>query len=108
MIKGTWDPSQERVMFGGEPVKVVVSGLHAPIHQVKSLCLVTLGTKGGSGLMNMWTSRGTIGEAKNKEIVIVDVAEEDEIDFIKRIGDISEELVVNWTGPVRSSAAREG
>jgi hypothetical protein len=78
------------------------------MHQLKSLCVVTIGTNGGSGLMTMMAARGSIGRAKDQEIIVVDIAEDDELDFVKKAGRTSDELVKNWQGPTRAPSSKTG
>eukprot|EP00972_Heterocapsa_arctica_P084007 12376141-Heterocapsa_arctica.AAC.1 len=46
LLQGKWAPFVKETRFSREPMKIVVSGLHAPMHQVKSLCMATLSTEG--------------------------------------------------------------
>eukprot|EP00972_Heterocapsa_arctica_P078018 11504738-Heterocapsa_arctica.AAC.1 len=63
-------------------MKIVVSGLHAPMHQVKSLRMVVLSTEGhgttvhgttgagGEASQSMMRSRGTIGKGKDRTLIV--------------------------------------
>ena len=108
LLQGKWTPFIEQTRFSSEPVKVVVSGLHAPMHQIKSICMITLGTRGGSGLKAMLAPRGSIGTAEDCEIIVIDIAEDDELEFVKRAGSLSDNLVQRWDGPTRASSTQNG
>eukprot|EP00972_Heterocapsa_arctica_P052724 7759980-Heterocapsa_arctica.AAC.1 len=73
-------------------MKIVVSGRHAPIHKVKSLCVVTLSSEGGEGRQSMMRSRGSIGMGENRTMIVVDMNEEEELEFIKIIGKLPQDM----------------
>ena len=80
LLNHKWSPFIEDVRFSSEPVKIVISGLYAPMNQVKSLCLVTLRSGQGAGRRGMMKTRGTIGTGEDTSILIVDIKEEDEVE----------------------------
>ena len=47
LLSGKWSAFTKKIRFSAEPVKIVVSGNFAPMHQTKSLCMVSLTTEGG-------------------------------------------------------------
>ena len=102
LLQPKWSPFRRRVSFSQEPVRVVVSGSYAPMHQLKSLCLITLSTEGGNDTMGMLTSRGAIGKMDNKEIMLVDINADDEVDFLKATKDMKH-IIHEWHGPSRSA-----
>ena len=79
LLQDRWAPWTTDIRFSREPMKIVVSGLHAPMHQVKSLCIVTLSTAGGERRRSMMQTTGTLGAGRDADLLIVDVREEDEI-----------------------------
>ena len=93
LLQDKWVPFIEEIRFSNEPMKVVVSGLYAPMHQVKSLCMVTLSTEGGEGRRTMMKTRGTIGVDTELSLIVVDVREEDEIEFLRKAGKIPKDIV---------------
>ena len=56
----------------------------------------------------MMAAKGSIGKVVDQEIIVVDVAEENEMDFIREAGQVPRELVSNWQGPVRAVSSRTG
>eukprot|EP00972_Heterocapsa_arctica_P089777 13241623-Heterocapsa_arctica.AAC.1 len=65
------------------------------MHQIKSLCMVVLSTEGhgntvhgtkaerGMGRQSMMRSRGNIGEGKVRSLIVVDMRDDEELEFIK-------------------------
>lgn len=109
LLSPKWAPFLKEVKFGREPARIVISGLHAPMHQNKSLCMVTLSTIKGEGKMSMMQSRGTIGVGEDYTMMVVDIREEDEVGFLQKAGRISKEVIADWQGPSRApSSSRDG
>ena len=109
LVSGKWAAFTRSTRFSAKPVKIVVSGSFAPMHQTKSLCMVSLTTEGGRNEMTMLHSRGSIGRLASREIVVVvDLAEEEEIEFVKMIGIMREEVIAEWHGPSRAPSSRAG
>jgi hypothetical protein len=109
LLSNKWAPFIEDVRFSSEPVKIVISGLYAPMHQVKSLCLVTLCSGKGAGRRGMMKTRGTIGAGEDSSILIVDIKEEDEVEFLVRAGRVPLNLISEWHGPTRAaSTSKDG
>ena len=108
LLQGKWTPFIEQTKFSSEPMKIVVSGLHAPMHQVKSICMFTLATRGGSSLKAILSQRGSIGAAEDCKIIVIDIAEDDESEFVKKAGSLSDNLVQKWDGPTRASSTQNG
>ena len=104
LLNDKWAPFIDDVRFSSEPVKIVISGLYAPMHQVKSLCLVTFRSEQGAGRRGMMKSRGTIGAGEDSSILIVDIKEEDEIEFLNKAGRIPATLTRAWHGPIRAAS----
>jgi hypothetical protein len=104
LLNNKWSPFIEDVRFSSEPVKIVISGLYAPMHQVKSLCLVTLRSGQGAGRRGMMKTRGTIGTGEDTSILIVDIKEEDEVEFLVRAGRVPLNLISDWHGPTRAAS----
>lgn len=97
-------PFAKDIRFSSEPMEIVVSGLHAPVHQIKSLCVVTLNAAGFDGKRSTVRTRGTIGVGRDRTLVIVGVREEDEIEFLSKAGQIPEDIVESWRGPARAAS----
>lgn len=108
LISGKWAAFTKKVRFSAEPAKIIVSGNFAPMHQMKSLCLVSLSTEGGSGERSMLQSRGSIGALSSREVVIVDMAENEEFEFIKHVGAVKEDIIESWHGPSRAPSSKPG
>jgi hypothetical protein len=104
LLNNKWAPFIEDVRFSSEPVKIVISGLYAPMHQVKSLCLVTLCSGKGAGRRGMMKTRGTIGAGEDSSILIVDIKEEDEVEFLVSAGRVPLNLISEWNGPTRAAS----
>ncbi len=56
LLQGKWTPFISDIRFSSEPMKILNSGMHAPMHQVNSLCMVTISSEGGSGSSDMMKS----------------------------------------------------
>ena len=108
LLQGKWAAFTRTIRLSPEPVKVVISGKFAPMHQTKSLCMVTLTTQGGGHQYKMMKARGSIGQIENKEVLLVDMAEDDEIDFVKAMGKLEEDCIVSWHGPSRAPSSKPG
>ena len=108
LLQSKWSAFVKTTRFSSEPVKVVVSGKFAPMHQTKSLCMVTLSTQGGRHQMKMMRTRGSIGEMEKKEVLIVDMAENEENDFIRAMGIMKDECILSWHGPSRAPSSKPG
>ena len=108
LLQGKWAAFTEKIQFSAEPVKIVVSGSFAPMHQTKSLCMVTLGTRGGKGEIGMMVPRGSIGKIETREVVIIDMAEEEEVEFVKAMDKMKQEIIESWHGPSRAPSSRGG
>ena len=108
LLQSKWSAFVKTARFSPEPVKVIVSGNFAPMHQTKSLCMITLSTQGGEQQIKMMKTRGSIGEIEKKEILIIDMAEEEEIDFVKNMSILKEECILNWHGPSRAPSTKAG
>ena len=80
-------------------MKIVVAGLHAPMHQIKSLCMVTLRHR---GLAHDGAS-GTVGHGADNNLAIVDIAAEDEMDFLQKAGQVREQVDASWHGPAKAA-----
>jgi hypothetical protein len=104
LLNNKWAPFIEDVRFSSEPVKIVISGLYAPMHQVKSLCLVTLRSGQGAGRRGMMKTRGTIGTGEDTSILVVDIKEEDEVEFLVMAGLVPLNLISDWHGPTRAAS----
>ena len=104
LLQDKWAPFIHDIKFSPEPTKVVVSGLHAPMHQVKSLCLVTLQGGLAAGFRGMMKSMGTVGRAKDTSLLVVDIREEDEADFLMLAGKVPADIVQDWHGPTRAGS----
>ncbi|CAK0856827.1 unnamed protein product [Prorocentrum cordatum] len=89
LLQGKWAPFIRHVQLSHEPMKIVVTGLHAPMHQVKSLCMVTLIAIPGA----------------DSNLVIVDVAAEDEVDFLIKTGQVSQYVITSWNGPTKAASS---
>ena len=101
---GKWAPFINSIKFSSEPVKIVLSGLHAPMHHVKSLCMVTLGDPGEILRVTM-SSLGTIGSSDSHTLVLIDICEKDELEFLNRVHRILGELIEDLKGPARSASS---
>ena len=108
LLQGRWAPFIKDVRFSPEPVKVVVSGLHAPMHQVKSLSMVTLSSVEGTGRWSMMQPRGSIGQGADYDLIIVDVSDTDEVDLLTRMGRVPVDIVSAWSGPTRAASSAAG
>jgi len=105
LLQGKWAPIIKETRFSSEPMKIVVSGAHAPMHQVRSLCMVTLSTEGGDGLRTMMRSRGVIGTGNDRTLIVVDLKEEEELEFLKRSGQVPRDIVEAWHGPTKAASS---
>jgi hypothetical protein len=75
LLTGKWQPFISSIKFSVEPVKIVLSGLHSPMHHVKSLCLVTLSSPGDDLLRGTMSSIGSLGAVDGHTLVLIDICE---------------------------------
>ena len=104
LLSNKWLPIIDDVRFSSEPVKVVVSGRFAPMHQVKSLCLVSLCTFQGRGTKGMMVSRGVLNGGMGPGMIVADIQEEDEVNFLRLAHKITSDVVLEWHGPARAAS----
>jgi hypothetical protein len=78
--------------------------MHAPMHQVKSLCMITMRGGKAAGTRGMMKSMGTIGRGKESSMLVLDIREEDEADFLVAAGSVPKDLIKDWHGPTRAGS----
>ena len=100
-----WAPFVQTISFSHEPMKIVVSGLHAPMHQIKSLCMVHLSSTSGTGTWSMMRSRGLVGSAPDAPMVVLDIAEKDELTLLGLLGQVPRDFVTSWQGPAKAASS---
>eukprot|EP00959_Pyramimonas_sp_CCMP1952_P379783 7955565-Pyramimonas_sp.AAC.1 len=86
-------------------MKIAVSGLHAPMHQVKSLCMVHLSSTSGASTWSMMRSSGIIGSIPASPMVVLDIAEKDELALLGPLGQVPHDFVINWQGPAEAASS---
>ena len=67
--------------------------------------MVTLSTEGGDGLRTMMRSRGVIGTGNDRTLIVVDLKEEEELEFLKRSGQVPRDIVEAWHGPTNAASS---
>jgi hypothetical protein len=108
LLKGKWQPFISSVKFSAKPVKIVLSGLHSPMHHFKSLCLVTLCCPGTHISRRTMTSIDSLGVAEGHTLVLIDIREADELECLATLAAIEGQLFSDIRGPTRSaSSSRE-
>ena len=105
LLTGKWQPFISSIKFSVEPVKIVLSGLHSPMHHFKSLCLVTLSSPGDNIIRRTMSSIGSLGAADGHTLVLIDIREADELEFLTLISAIDDQLFCDLKGPTRSASS---
>jgi hypothetical protein len=105
LLKGKWQLFVSAVKFSAQPVRIVLSGLHAPMHHFKSLCLVTLCCPGTQISRRTMTSIDSLGVAEGQTLVLIDIREADEAECLATLAAIEGQLFNDIRGPTRSMSS---